>query len=56
MRFLGGPFGPLFFACTTVRRTETLGKQLLDLKEACDQGVITEKEYKNTRKEILGQG
>jgi hypothetical protein len=47
---------PLFFARTTVQTTATQGKQLLDLKEACDEGVITWKEYKNTRKEILGQG
>ncbi len=38
---------------TTVKQTETQGKQLLDLKEAMDQGVITEKEYKSTKKKIL---
>lgn len=38
---------------TTVEQTETQGQQLLDLKEAMDQGVITEKEYKATKKKIL---
>ena len=38
---------------TTVKQTETQGKQLLDLKEAKDQGVITEKEYEKTKKKIL---
>lgn len=40
---------------TTVKTTETQGKQLLDLKEAYDQGVITEKEYEKTKEEILDQ-
>ena len=38
---------------TTVEQTETQGKQLMDLKEAYDKGVITEKEYEATRKKIL---
>jgi hypothetical protein len=38
---------------TTVKQTETQGKQLMDLKEAKDQGVITEKEYEKTKKKIL---
>lgn len=41
---------------TTVQTTETQGKQLLDLKEAYDKGVITEKEYKKTKEKILEQG
>jgi uncharacterized membrane protein len=40
---------------TTVKTTETQGKQLLDLKEAYDKGVITESEYKKTKNEILKQ-
>jgi uncharacterized membrane protein len=40
---------------TTVKTTETQGKQLLDLKEAYDRGVITENEYKRTKNEILKQ-
>jgi len=40
---------------TTVTTQETQGKQLLDLKEAYDKGVITEKEYDRTKKEILDQ-
>ena len=40
---------------TTVKTTETQGKQLLDLKEAYDRGVITESEYKRTKNEILKQ-
>jgi uncharacterized membrane protein len=38
---------------TTVKQTETQGQQLLDLKEAYDKGVITEKEYNATKKKIL---
>lgn len=40
---------------TTVSTTETQGKQLLDLEEAYDKGVITESEYKRTKNEILEQ-
>ena len=40
---------------TTVTATETQGKQLMDLKEAYDKGVITEKEYHRTKNEILKQ-
>lgn len=38
---------------TTVKQTETQGQQLMDLKEAYDKGVITEKEYEATKKKIL---
>lgn len=38
---------------TTVKQTETQGQQLLDLQEAYDKGVITEKEYNSTKKKIL---
>ena len=38
---------------TTVKQTETQGQQLLDLKEAYDSGVISEKEYEATKKKIL---
>lgn len=41
---------------TTVKQTETQGQQLLDLKEAYDNGVISEKEYESTRKKILKGG
>ena len=40
---------------TTVKTTETQGKQLLDLKEAYDKGVITQSEYQRTKNEILKQ-
>lgn len=40
---------------TTVQTTETQGKQLLDLKEAYDKGVITESEYNRTKNAILEQ-
>jgi uncharacterized membrane protein len=40
---------------TTVKTTGTQGQQLLDLKEAYDKGVISEKEYKRTKNEILKQ-
>ena len=38
---------------TTVKQTETQGQQLMDLKEAYDKGVINEKEYNSTKKQIL---
>ncbi|MDE0931442.1 MAG: SHOCT domain-containing protein [Halioglobus sp.] len=38
---------------TKVENTGTQGQQLLDLKKALDQGVITESEYKRTKKNIL---
>jgi len=38
---------------TTVKQTETQGQQLMDLKEAYDKGVISEKEYNSTKKQIL---
>ncbi len=38
---------------TTVKQTETQGQQLVDLKEAYDQGIITEKEYQKTKEKIL---
>jgi uncharacterized membrane protein len=41
---------------TTVKQTETQGQQLMDLKEAYDTGVISEKEYNNTKKKILKNG
>ena len=38
---------------TRVETTGTQGQQLLDLKKALDQGVITESEYKRTKHKIL---
>ena len=38
---------------TKVETTGTQGQQLLDLKKALDQGVITESEYKRTKSKIL---
>ena len=38
---------------TTVEQKETQGQQLLDLQEAYDKGIITEKEYNSTKKKIL---
>ncbi|MFL3654556.1 MAG: SHOCT domain-containing protein [Halioglobus sp.] len=38
---------------TKVQATGTQGQQLLDLKKAHDQGVITDSEYKRTKKKIL---
>ncbi|MFT6052515.1 MAG: putative membrane protein [Halioglobus sp.] len=38
---------------TTVKQTETQGQQLIDLKEAYDSGIITEKEYTKTKGKIL---
>jgi uncharacterized membrane protein len=41
---------------TVVSQKETQGKQLLDLQEAYDKGVITESEYKKTKNKILKDG
>ena len=38
---------------TTVKQTETQGQQLLDLKEAYDSGVISERDYNDAKKRIL---
>ena len=38
---------------TTVKQTETQVQQLLDLKEAYDSGVISEREYNDAKKRIL---
>ena len=38
---------------TTVQQTETQGQQLMDLQEAYDKGIISEKEYNETKKKIL---
>ena len=40
-------------ATTKVDARGTQGQQLLDLKEAYDKGVITEKEYNKTKERIL---
>ncbi len=40
---------------TTVNNQETQGKQLMDLKEAYDSGVISEKEYEKAKERILDQ-
>lgn len=40
---------------TTVQSSQTQGQQLLDLKEAYDKGVISEREYENTKEDILDQ-
>lgn len=37
----------------TQTTTTTTGQELMDLKKAYDTGVITEKEYKRKREEIL---
>jgi uncharacterized membrane protein len=38
---------------TTVQQTETQGQQLMDLQEAYDKGIISEREYNDTKKKIL---
>ena len=37
-------------------RTTTIGKELLDLKEAKDKGAISEEEYVKAKKDILQGG
>jgi uncharacterized membrane protein len=38
---------------TVEARTTTLGQELQDLKNAYDQGILTEKEYNQKKKELL---
>lgn len=38
---------------STTTTTTTLGQELLDLKKARDQGVITDKEYETMRQDIM---
>ena len=33
--------------------TTTLGQELMDLQKAYEQGIITEKEYKETKEKII---
>ena len=50
-----------FFACSgdnkkksePVTVTTTLGQELLDLKKAYEDGIITEKEYEKTKKALI---
>jgi uncharacterized membrane protein len=35
--------------------TTTLGQELMDLQKAYDQGIITEKEYKESKERIIKQ-
>lgn len=37
-------------------RTTTIGKELLDLKEAKDKGAMSEQEYNKVRKDIMKCG
>ena len=49
--------GLMLTACgsshTTAVETSTTGQQLVDLKKALDEGVISKSEYERKRKEIL---
>jgi hypothetical protein len=50
--------GGLFAGCggggAHVQQTDqTIGKELLDLQQAYEKGIITEKEYNRAKKEIL---
>lgn len=38
---------------TQVEQVDTQGQQLIDLKAAYDQGIISEKEYERAKKDIL---
>jgi len=38
---------------TTAIETQTTGQQLVDLKRALDEGVISQREYETKRREIL---
>ena len=52
----------MFLACSNDKKdvktepvtvTTTLGQELLDLKKAYDDGIITEKEYKKAKKALI---
>ena len=40
----------------TYTRTTTIGKELVDLKDAKDKGAVTEEEYAKAKKDILEDG
>lgn len=42
--------------CLNYNRTTTIGKELVDLKDAKDKGAVTEDEYAKAKKEILEGG
>ena len=39
----------------TTATTTTLGQELMDLQKAYEQGIITEKEYKEAKEKIIKQ-
>jgi uncharacterized protein YceK len=43
-------------ATVTQTRTTTIGKELIDLQDAKDKGVVSEEEYNKLKKEILKGG
>ncbi|WP_312165756.1 SHOCT domain-containing protein [Phenylobacterium sp.] len=47
------PLGACGSSTTTQVDTATTGQELVDLKKAYDEGVITKSEYERKRKEIL---
>ena len=52
--------GGIFVGCgggsTSVKQSNTtLGQELTDLQAAYEKGIITEKEYKRAKKEILNR-
>ncbi len=52
--FGGGSGGEAQVQTTT--KTTTMGQDLIDLKKARDEGVISEKEYEKAREKILKDG
>ena len=53
--FIGFTLGGCGGSTTKVTQGEqtTLGQQLIDLDKAYKQGIITEKEYEKTKKDLL---
>jgi uncharacterized membrane protein len=51
--FTGCRGGKARVESTTTTTTTTLGQELMDLQKAYEQGIITEKEYKQSKERII---
>ena len=53
--FAGCRGGKARVETTTTTSTTTLGQELMDLQKAYEEGIITEKEYKEAKERIIKQ-
>jgi hypothetical protein len=51
--FAGCRGGKAKVESTTVTTTTTLGQELMDLQKAYEQGIITEKQYKDAKEKLI---